>query len=75
MPSTGFILADYNDFPEEDGLPIFADGQFYPVRLGEVFQERYQVITKLGFGEAATVWLARDLRYHVLSKYTYCTDF
>jgi hypothetical protein len=33
------------------------------VRLGEVFESRYQVVAKLGHGTASTVWLCRDLRY------------
>jgi hypothetical protein len=32
------------------------------VHLGEVFQSRYQVVAKLGFGVYSTVWLCRDLQ-------------
>ncbi|EXJ86262.1 hypothetical protein A1O1_06632 [Capronia coronata CBS 617.96] len=39
---------------------------FYPVRLGDVFQSGYQVVAKLGFGTASTVWLCRDLRENAL---------
>ncbi|KNZ77718.1 Dual specificity tyrosine-phosphorylation-regulated kinase mbk-2 [Termitomyces sp. J132] len=45
---------------------------YYPVRIGEVFACRYQVVGKLGFGMTATTWLARDLkhsRYVVLKIY------
>lgn len=34
---------------------------FYPVRLGEVFNDRFQTVAKLGYGSSSTVWLARDL--------------
>lgn len=34
---------------------------YYPVQIGEVFQDRYRVIGKLGYGSASTVWLCHDL--------------
>ncbi|KAI9806285.1 MAG: hypothetical protein M1825_006400 [Sarcosagium campestre] len=37
---------------------------FYPVRIGEVFQSRYQVLGKLGYGSRSTAWLCCDLRGH-----------
>lgn len=47
---------------EEELLPGYKAEQYYPVRLGEVFQSRYQVVAKLGYGTGSTVWLCRDLR-------------
>lgn len=35
---------------------------YYPVKIGEVFKNRYQIITKLGYGSFSTVWLAWDQR-------------
>ena len=52
-------------WPEED-LASTADesGGFYPLRLGETFDEQRFVITrKLGWGGFSTVWLARDRKY------------
>jgi hypothetical protein len=48
---------------EEETIPDFKPSRYYPVRIGDIFQERYQVIGKLGFGVSSTVWLARDLRW------------
>lgn len=48
---------------EEETIPGYVASRYYPVRIGEVFQSRYQVLGKLGFGASSTVWLARDLRY------------
>lgn len=48
---------------EEEGVPDYRAEQFYPVCLGEVFNSRYQVVAKLGFGTASTIWLCRDLEY------------
>lgn len=47
---------------EEETLPKYNVNAFYPTRLDEILNDRYQVITKLGFGVTATVWLARDLQ-------------
>ncbi|KAF1820044.1 kinase-like protein [Dissoconium aciculare CBS 342.82] len=46
---------------EEENTPYYQPENFYPVQLGQVLQERYQVATKLGYGSSSTVWLARDL--------------
>ncbi|KAI9812794.1 MAG: hypothetical protein M1826_002760 [Phylliscum demangeonii] len=39
-------------------------GGFHPVRLDEVFNDRYRVIRKLGYGAFSTVWLAVDAKRH-----------
>jgi serine/threonine-protein kinase SRPK3 len=36
---------------------------YYLVRIGHIFQNRYQVVGKLGFGISSTLWLARDPEY------------
>ncbi|KAH5421516.1 hypothetical protein HBI47_133520 [Parastagonospora nodorum] len=47
---------------EEETLPDYVASRYYPVRIGEIFRARYQVVGKLGFGATSTVWLARDMR-------------
>lgn len=47
---------------EEETLPYYNPEQFYPVRIGEVFDSRYKVLGKLGYGAHSTVWLCRDLQ-------------
>ncbi|KAM5354712.1 hypothetical protein ACJ41O_001359 [Fusarium nematophilum] len=37
-------------------------GGYHPVSLGDIFNSRYQVIRKLGYGSYSTVWLAIDER-------------
>ncbi|KAK9366826.1 protein kinase [Lipomyces kononenkoae] len=49
---------------EEETLPFYEDDQYYPVRIGEVFKSRYQVVGKLGYGAYSTAWLCRDLSEH-----------
>lgn len=48
---------------EDKGIPDYKAERFYPVRLGEVFNSRYQVVAKLGFSTASTICLCRDLEY------------
>lgn len=36
-------------------------GYFYPICIGDLLKQRYQVIHKLGRGGFSTVWLAHDL--------------
>jgi serine/threonine-protein kinase SRPK3 len=47
---------------EEEQLEDFHKDIYYPVNIGDVFASKYQVVGKLGFGVASTVWLARDLQ-------------
>ncbi|PYI35738.1 kinase-like protein [Aspergillus indologenus CBS 114.80] len=49
---------------EEETLPWYSPTEFYSVKIGEVFQSRYRVIGKLGYGGYSTVWLCRDLQKH-----------
>ncbi|MEQ2242124.1 hypothetical protein ILYODFUR_032612, partial [Ilyodon furcidens] len=36
-------------------------GGYYPVEIGEIFVDRYQVLKKLGWGHFSTVWLCWDM--------------
>ncbi|CRL22603.1 Serine/threonine-protein kinase DCLK [Penicillium camemberti] len=49
---------------EEETHPGYKAEDSYSVQIGEVFQSRYQVIGKLGFGGYSTVWLCKDLTQH-----------
>lgn len=54
-------LVDPSSEIEEETLPTYDAAKYYPARQGEVFNERYQVLAKLGYGVTSTVWFARDL--------------
>ena len=45
---------------EEQKLSRYHQETYYPVRIGDVLNERYKILTKLGFGAYSTVWLAWD---------------
>lgn len=44
---------------------ILLIGGYHPVRVGDIFNKRYKVLSKLGWGYFATVWLCVDLRYGI----------
>lgn len=45
--------------PSED-LEWYEPGGFHPVHLHDVYDQRYSIVHKLGFGGFSTVWLALD---------------
>jgi serine/threonine protein kinase len=60
---------------EEERLPWYDPDQFYPVRVGEIFDSKYKVVGKLGYGAYSTVWLCRNVKYAMLSSLaSYTTD-
>ncbi|KAE8138748.1 kinase-like domain-containing protein [Aspergillus pseudotamarii] len=61
FPTSGLELLDASPKFEEETLPTYSPENYYPVEQGEVFNERYQVLAKLGYGVTSTVWFARDL--------------
>ena len=51
---------------EEERVPGYRPEFYYPANPGEVLNDRYKILTKVGWGTASTVWLAEDLeRYHI----------
>lgn len=61
-----FSNSNFNQIPvdqkiEEETIPGYVASRYYPVRIGDIFQDQYQVVGKLGFGASSTVWLARDM--------------
>ncbi|KAF5373633.1 hypothetical protein D9758_000811 [Tetrapyrgos nigripes] len=64
FPNKGFDPIPADKVVEEETLPDYVATRYYPVTIGEIFQDRYQVVAKLGYGATSTVWLARDLSGH-----------
>lgn len=56
-----FPVLDPSQPIEEEIWPWYDPKDYYPVRIGDVFQSRYQVTGKLGYGGYSTAWLCRDL--------------
>lgn len=56
-------MLDSNEKFEEEMYPRHKAEDSYSVNIGEVFQSRYKVVGKLGFGGYSTAWLCKDLTY------------
>lgn len=63
FPTAGFEVFSDSVILEDEQFDDFKTGQYYPVKIGDVYDEKYQVLGKLGFGTTSTVWLARNLMY------------
>lgn len=52
------LTADSTDSDEgEDG---YKQGGYHPVAVGEVYNEKYVILRKLGWGHFSTVWMVYD---------------
>eukprot|EP00569_Conticribra_weissflogii_P007842 CAMPEP_0171342918 /NCGR_PEP_ID=MMETSP0878-20121228/15707_1 /TAXON_ID=67004 /ORGANISM="Thalassiosira weissflogii, Strain CCMP1336" /LENGTH=1114 /DNA_ID=CAMNT_0011845721 /DNA_START=777 /DNA_END=4121 /DNA_ORIENTATION=- len=63
-PSSGNVsdsAEDYTD-DEDEGEDGYKPGGYHPVKVGEVYNQRYVVIKKLGWGHFSTVWMVKDRR-------------
>lgn len=61
FPKDGTIRLSASEKVEEETIPGYVANPYCSVRIGQILRERYQIVGKLGFGTASTVWLARDL--------------
>lgn len=54
---------DAEDYKESDdeGADGYRKGGYHPVHVGEIYNGRYHVLAKLGWGHFSTVWLCQDL--------------
>ncbi|XP_039229223.1 SRSF protein kinase 1 [Drosophila yakuba] len=52
----------YSDNDEQELKEDYCKGGYHPVNIGDLFQSRYHVIRKLGWGHFSTVWLCWDLQ-------------
>ncbi|EFY97912.1 Protein kinase, ATP binding site [Metarhizium robertsii ARSEF 23] len=58
---------------EEEELPGYVAEDYYPTRIGQVFESQYRVLCKLGRGTGSTVWLAKDLCHEQYRVLKVCT--
>ena len=47
----------------EEDIGRYCEGGYHPVRIGDLFNHKYKVVNKLGYGVYSTVWLAFDRRW------------
>jgi len=50
-----------SDDDEQEAPQDYCKGGYHPVKIGDLFNNRYHVIRKLGWGHFSTVWLCWDL--------------
>lgn len=50
----------------EEGLQVYYPGGFHPVHLGEIYNKKYEMLRKLGYGRYFTVWLLRNQEWDPL---------
>jgi len=50
-----------SDDDEQEAPQDYCKGGYHPVKIGDLFHNRYHVIRKLGWGHFSTVWLCWDL--------------
>ncbi|KAF4438882.1 hypothetical protein F53441_12703 [Fusarium austroafricanum] len=50
FPSSVFEVIGLSQRVEEERLPFYKREDYYPMRIGEVIANRYQIVAKLGYG-------------------------
>uniref|UniRef100_A0A1A9V961 non-specific serine/threonine protein kinase n=1 Tax=Glossina austeni TaxID=7395 RepID=A0A1A9V961_GLOAU len=50
---------------EQESVSEYCRGGYHPVLIGDVFQNRFRVVRKVGWGNFSTVWLCRDLKEEI----------
>jgi len=63
LSTPAFEIIDKSQIVDEELLAHYKPSQFYPVNLCDVYESRYQVLSKLGYGSCSTVWLSRDITF------------
>ncbi|KAJ0119650.1 serine/threonine protein kinase [Diaporthe amygdali] len=56
---SGVVVTDSGD--SEEGRDVYRPGGFHPVYIGDVYANKYEVMSKIGYGRYSTVWLVKDL--------------
>ncbi|XP_073495918.1 SRSF protein kinase 3 isoform X2 [Phyllobates terribilis] len=59
LPTPGPLGSDNE---EQEDPEDYCRGGYYPVKVGDLFNGRYHVVRKLGWGHFSTVWLCWDLQ-------------
>ncbi|KAI1920171.1 hypothetical protein LOZ66_000384 [Ophidiomyces ophidiicola] len=56
---------DVMDAAEQEISYCSGPVQYYPLRIGEVLNQRYRIDHKIDYGGFSTVWLAHDLKHQI----------
>lgn len=55
----GVVVTKSGDI--EEGRDAYRPGGFHPVYIGDVYADKFEVMSKIGYGRYSTVWLVKDL--------------
>ncbi|SOV73831.1 serine/threonine protein kinase [Plasmodium sp. gorilla clade G3] len=47
---------------DDEGSDEYCEGGYHPVKINEIYNDRYRIEGKLGWGHFSTVWVATDLK-------------
>ncbi|KAL7917591.1 kinase-like domain-containing protein [Trichoderma austrokoningii] len=62
QPSNHSIPSNAASEDIEEGKAAYRPGGLHPVYIGDIFNDRYKILSKIGYGRYSTVWLVRDLQ-------------
>lgn len=51
-----------SDNEEQEDVADYCKGGYHPVKIGDLYAQRYHVLRKLGWGHFSTVWLCWDFK-------------
>lgn len=51
-----------SDDDEQEDPRDYCKGGYHPVKIGDLLNNRYHIVRKLGWGHFSTVWLSWDLQ-------------
>ena len=66
LEKVGILADEFDDEDnnsEDEGIEDYKRGGYHPVFIGEILNDRYVILQKLGWGHFSTVWLARDTKH------------
>ncbi len=56
------IDSSSSDHEEQEDLNDYCKGGYHPVKIGDTYHGRYNVLRKVGWGHFSTVWLCWDIK-------------
>ncbi|KAJ9257019.1 hypothetical protein DTO195F2_5698 [Paecilomyces variotii] len=64
----GPTLLRNDELIDEETVPGYDSTEYCPVGPGDVFNDRYKMVVKMGWGGSSTVWLARDTKRNIFQR-------
>lgn len=64
----GPTLLRNDELIDEETVPGYDSTEYCPVGPGDVFNDRYKMVVKMGWGGSSTVWLARDTKRYDIQQ-------